>query len=69
MPLVPNKPSDDVYYRHRDMAIYHILIDAGQGGEEFYLVGKNIFRPKQKRPIADEFVANRRRAVELIHDE
>ncbi len=66
IPFVPNNVHPDIMDRYRDMAIYHTLIDAGKGGEDFYLVGMNLFKPNQKRPPVDKIDADRRLVVKLL---
>ena len=50
-----------------DKGIYHMLLDSKEGNEKIVLVGRNVFRPDQRRPLVDEItVEDKRLLVDLI---
>ena len=49
-------PHRDMDYRLSDMGICHLLEDARDGGGDLVLIGKNIFRKDEKRPLIDEII-------------
>ena len=55
----------DIDARPYDKAFYHLLLDATQDND-FYLVGKNIFRKDFKHPFIDEIVTNHRLVAKLL---
>lgn len=69
VPFVENDSIDpDMDTKFRDLAFYHILLDARMGEEEFFLSGKNIFRLNQRHPPIDELDANKKLIIQLISD-
>ena len=46
----------DMRYRLGDVGVCHLLEDARDGGCDLVLVGKNIFRKDEKRPLIDEII-------------
>ena len=41
-------------YRPFDKGLYHMLLDSKEGNEKIVLVGRNVFRPDERRPPIDE---------------
>jgi len=46
----------DMDYRLSDMGICQLLEDARDGGGDLVLIGRNIFRKDEKRPLIDEII-------------
>ena len=62
-PAVP----ESMDLRPVDKGIYHMLLDSKEGDEKIVLVGKDVFRPNQRRPLVDEItVEDKRLLVDLI---
>lgn len=49
-----------------DKAFYHMLEDARESQEGIKLVGQNVFRPEQSRPIIDELDVESSIVVDLV---
>ena len=49
--------------RPYDQGFYHMLVDSRESGERIALVGRDVFRPGQKRPHVDEITVD---DVELL---
>ena len=50
-----------------DNGFYHMLLDSKEGGEKIVLVGRDVFRPDERRPPIDEItVEDKRLLVDLI---
>lgn len=49
-----------------DKAFYHMLEDARESQECIKLVGQNVFRPGQSRPIIDELDVESSVVVDLV---
>ena len=50
-----------------DKGLYHMLLDSKEGNEKIVLVGRDVFRPDQRRPLVDEItVEDKRLLVDLI---
>ena len=54
--FITDNPSRDMDCRLSDMGICHLLEDARDGGGELVLIGRNIFRKDEKRPLIDEII-------------
>ena len=54
--FITDNPSRDMDYRLSDMGICHLLEDARDGGGELVLIGRNIFRKDEKRPLTYEII-------------
>ena len=46
----------DMRHRLSDVGVCHLLEDARDGGGDLVLVGKNIFRKDEERPLIDEII-------------
>ena len=58
---------DAMDLRPFDKGFYHMLLDSEEGGEKIVLVGRDMFRPDQRRPPIDEItVEDKRLLVDLI---
>lgn len=58
---------DSMDCRPFDKGLYHMLLDSKEGNEKIVLVGRNVFRPDQRRPPVDEIsVDDKRLLVDLI---
>ena len=58
---------DAMDFRPFDKGLYHMLLDSKEGGEKIVLVGKDVFRPDQRRPPIDEItVEDKRLLVDLL---
>ena len=58
-PAVP----ESMDLRPIDKGIYHMLLDSKEGNEKIVLVGKDIFRPDQRRPLVDEITVEDKRLL------
>ena len=54
---VPALP-DDMDLRPYDKGFYHMLLDSKTAGEKIVVVGRDIFRPDQRRPHIDEITVD-----------
>lgn len=45
---------DDMDLRPYDQGFYHMLLDSKMAGEKIVVIGRDIFRPDQRRPYLDE---------------
>lgn len=54
---VPDLP-DDMDRRPYDKGFYHMLLDSKEAGERLVMVGRDIFRPHQRRPCIDEITVD-----------
>lgn len=62
-PAVP----ESMDLRPFDKGLYHMLLDSKEGNEKIVLVGRDVFRPDQRRPLVDEItVEDKRLLVDLI---
>ncbi len=58
---------DAMDLRPFDKGFYHMLLDSEVGGEKIVLVGRDVFRPDERRPPIDEItVEDKRLLVDLI---
>ena len=55
--FVPRVPGD-MDQRPYDQGFYHMLVDSKEGGEKIALVGRDLFRPHQRRPHVDEITVD-----------
>ena len=49
---------DDMDRRPYDKGFYHMLLDSKEAGEKIAVVGRDIFRPEQRRPHIDEIAVD-----------
>ena len=56
-PAMPAAMPRDMGPRHSDKALYYTLADAARDSD-MKLVGKNVFRPGEDRPVVDDYVMN-----------
>ena len=49
---------DDMDVRPYDKGFYHMLLDSRMAGEKIVVVGRDIFRPGQRRPHIDEITVS-----------
>ncbi len=63
--FITDNPPRDMNYRLSDMGICHLLEDARDGGGELVLIGRNIFRKDEKRPLIDEIIVPNTGQVEV----
>ena len=49
---------DDMDRRPYDKGFYHMLLDSKEAGEKITVVGRDIFRPEQRRPHIDEITVD-----------
>ena len=65
--FVPEVP-EDMSRRPYDQGFYHMLLDSKEGNEKIALVGRDVFRPGQRRPPVDEItVDDTELLVRLLH--
>ena len=49
---------DDMDRRPYDKGFYHMLLDSKEAGEKIAVVGRDMFRPDQRRPHIDEITVD-----------
>lgn len=49
-----NRPHPDMARRIRELGFCHLLIDARESKGEISLIGRDIFRAEERRPLVDE---------------
>ena len=54
---IPALP-DDMDRRPHDKGFYHMLLDSKEAGEKIAVVGRDMFRPDQRRPHIDEITVD-----------
>lgn len=64
--LLKSEIGPDMDSRYADKALYYAVLDAVRGKSDLELVGRNVFRADESRPVVDDFILDEEVVLSIL---